>query len=434
MPRQPSVPSYRLHKQSGQAIVTLRDGLGNRRDVLLGEYDSPESHAEYARVIAEWQANRQRLPAAGGTLADLTVNELLLGFWKHVEEHHRHPDGTPTSEVEGYRYSLRPLRELYEHTLVRDFGPLALKAVRQTMIDAGLSRGSINQRVGRIKRCFKWGVAEEMVPPAVYEALRTVPGLQAGRTKARETEPVEPVAVEDVEKTLPHLLPEVADMVRLQLLTGARPGEICLLRACDIDRSAAVWVYTPRKHKTAYRGKKRRILIGPRGQEILSKYLSDADPEAYLLSPRSAVAAKLAVRSAARKTPLHYGNRPGTNRKRKPRRVPGERYTSQTYKKAVARACERAWPPPEPLARLKDETRAEWLERLTPEQHEELKRWRRDHSWHPNQLRHTRGTEIRKLAGLDAARAVLGHTTPVITEVYAELDLTTAEAIMKEIG
>jgi hypothetical protein len=36
MSRRPSVPSSCLHKQSGQAIVTLGDPPGNRRDVLLG--------------------------------------------------------------------------------------------------------------------------------------------------------------------------------------------------------------------------------------------------------------------------------------------------------------------------------------------------------------------------------------------------------------
>jgi hypothetical protein len=50
------IPSYRLHKQSGQAIVTLTDGLGRRRDVLLGRYGTPESRAEYVRVLAEWEA------------------------------------------------------------------------------------------------------------------------------------------------------------------------------------------------------------------------------------------------------------------------------------------------------------------------------------------------------------------------------------------
>lgn len=53
MSRSVKVPSYRLHKQSGQAVVTLSDGLGRRRDVLLGRHGTPESRVEYARVIAE---------------------------------------------------------------------------------------------------------------------------------------------------------------------------------------------------------------------------------------------------------------------------------------------------------------------------------------------------------------------------------------------
>src|SRR4051794_15299615 len=105
-----SVPSYRLHKQSGQAVVTLPDGLGGRRDVLLGEHGSRESRMEYARVIAEWEAGGRRLwSGAGGP--DLTVNELILAFWRYAEQHYRHPDGTPTSELDDYRLSLRPLRE-----------------------------------------------------------------------------------------------------------------------------------------------------------------------------------------------------------------------------------------------------------------------------------------------------------------------------------
>jgi hypothetical protein len=42
-----------LHRQSGQAVVTLPDGLGGRRDVLLGNHGTPESRAEYLRVLAE---------------------------------------------------------------------------------------------------------------------------------------------------------------------------------------------------------------------------------------------------------------------------------------------------------------------------------------------------------------------------------------------
>ena len=54
---------------------------------------------------------------------------MLRFFEQHVEEHYRHADGTPTSEVENFAYSLRPLKELYGHTMAAEFGPRALKAV-----------------------------------------------------------------------------------------------------------------------------------------------------------------------------------------------------------------------------------------------------------------------------------------------------------------
>jgi integrase len=54
--------------------------------------------------------------------------------------------------------------------------------------------------------------------------------------------------------------------------------------------------------------------------------------------------------------------------------------------------------------------------------------------WHVNQLRHTKATEIRRTSGLDAARAVLGHRSPEVTEVYAEVDQAKAAEIMGRIG
>ena len=41
-------PSYRLHKPTGLAVVTL-DG----RDLHLGEFGSPESRAEFDRWLME---------------------------------------------------------------------------------------------------------------------------------------------------------------------------------------------------------------------------------------------------------------------------------------------------------------------------------------------------------------------------------------------
>jgi hypothetical protein len=78
MPKTPSfepsprpVPSYRKHKSSGQAVVTLSGLAGRRRDVLLGKFGSKASRVEYGRVIAEWEARGRRLeqPGAGPTLS-----------------------------------------------------------------------------------------------------------------------------------------------------------------------------------------------------------------------------------------------------------------------------------------------------------------------------------------------------------------------------
>ena len=177
--RKQKVPSCRLHKASGQAIVTLPDGLGRRRDVLLGTHGTQASRVEYARVIAEWEAAGRRLPAEPA--ADMTVSELLGAFLTHAESEY-----PPPSRKSNYKPAMRAMRELYGPTPAAKFGPLALKAVRQRMIDGWesppsrkhpdgqvhkpLARSLINQRIGRIKRIVKWAVAAEFVPAGVLEA------------------------------------------------------------------------------------------------------------------------------------------------------------------------------------------------------------------------------------------------------------------------
>jgi hypothetical protein len=103
-------------------------------------------------------------------------------------------------------------------------------------------------------------------------------------------------------------------------------------------------------------------------------------------------------------------------RRRYPRWRPGDRYDRRSYAWAIYRACDRAFPPP---AKLTDH---------------EKKRWRRDHRWAPNRLRHTAATYLRKRFGLEAARVVLGHSSAAVTEIYAELDLAKAADIMANVG
>lgn len=408
------IPSYRLHKASGQAVVTL-----NGKDVYLGPHGTPESKAEYDRVIEEWLASHKQLPPqpadrpTPGRTPDLAIDESFLPYWDFVRQYYR-KNGQPTSEVDSIRRALTPVLELYGRQPARSFGPLALKVCRQRMIDDGLTRGAINKHVGRIKRFFKWAAENELMSPEVFHALSTVSGLRRGRAAAQESQPVRPVADEVVEATLPHLNRYVAAMVQLQQITGMRPGEVVVMRTRDVDRTAAVWSYRPYSHKTEHHNRERLIYLGPQAQAVLSQFLL-ANPDLYIFSPKRVLEEHRAELRARRVTPMTPSQK-RRRRKRNPRKMPGDHYTTRSYFHALQDACDRAFPVPEGYSKT------------------QAKQWRREHWWSPNRLRHTAATRLRKQFGLDAARVILGHSSPVVTEIYAELDHARAAEIMGRVG
>ncbi|WP_165228722.1 site-specific integrase [Aquisphaera insulae] len=259
-------PSYRLHRPSGQAVVTI-----DRKDRYLGKFGSPESRVRYERLISEWMAGKPAIPPADPGQG-LTVAELGVAYLRHAEGYFL-KDGKPTSELKNVKAALRGLRGLYAALPARELSPLKLKAVRDKWIEAGLARTNCNRHTRCVVRIYAWAVENELVAADVWQALKAVKALAEGRSVARETAPV--VAVDDAttEATLVHMDATAAAMVRLQLLLACRPGEICTMRPSDIDRREAVWLYRPEHHKTEHRGKERVIPIGPRAQLLLAPIL-----------------------------------------------------------------------------------------------------------------------------------------------------------------
>jgi integrase len=326
------VPSYRRHKPTEQAVVTLAG-----RDIYLGRWNTVASRHEYDRLIGEWLAAGRRLPRST-TSSDTTIVELAAEYWRFAQGYYR-KNGEPTRSLERTRMAIKVLKELYGPIAATDFGPLALQAIQQRFVRDGKARPYVNYLVEEIKRVFKWGVSQELVPAAVFQALATVPGLRKGRTDAREPEPIGPVAAAVVDATLTYLPPTVRDMVRFQALTGSRPGEVCILRPCDVDRSGDVWAYRPATHKTEHHGRQRVVFIGPQAQEILRPYLL-RNTEAYCFTPADSERKRLDARHEVRKTPLSCGNKPGTNRKRRRKLPPGNRYETGAFSNCIRRvAC-----------------------------------------------------------------------------------------------
>ena len=133
------------------------------------------------------------------------------------------------------------------------------------MSDAGLSRTVVNRLHRPVVRFFGWAAENELVTARrSTTGSRRSPGLRKGRTEARESEPVRPVPDAFVDAIEPHVARQVWAMVELQRLTGMRPGEVCIMRAADLDTSGRVWDYIPERHKTEHHGRERRIYLGPK--------------------------------------------------------------------------------------------------------------------------------------------------------------------------
>jgi len=83
-----------------------------------------------------------------------------------------------------------------------------------------------------------------------------------------------------------------------------------------------------------------------------------------------------------------------------PRKAPWERYSTTSYGQAIAMLCKKAGVP----------------------------------RWGPGRLRHNAATTINKVRDLDAARVVLGQSSPTVTEIYAATDWGKAADVMARVG
>lgn len=418
------VPKLRLHKASGLGLVVIGGDY-----LYLGKYGTPACQAAYKRAIAEYlESGSAPLKPA----VKLTVADGIARFLKAMKKEFG-GDKLSRAELMQTAYgnllpAMRPLRELYGSTPLDEFGPLQLKAVRTKLLNQHkegkrkdgkplkqLSRPVVNRRVRSIVQMFRWLAGDAVIESTQWTSLKAVEPLKLGRVNAPEPEPVTPVSDAVVDATIKHLPQVVADMVRLQRITGSRPGEICKLTPAMIDRTEDVWVVQFAKHKNSWRGKSRSLYLGPKAQAILAKYL-DRDADSPCFSPSEAMEQRREIRESKRTTPPNQGNRRGYSKrsraKAKPASTVADRYSSASYGKSVRYACRLAWPAPKAM-----KSKAA------------IAKWHSEHAWSPNQLRHSRATELRRQHGIDAASVILGHSSPDTTLIYAESDIKRAKEI-----
>ncbi|MGI9458572.1 MAG: tyrosine-type recombinase/integrase [Pirellulales bacterium] len=431
--RHGALPKITVHPRSGHARVRY-----NGKEIWLGKNGSPEAQQKYDQIIHEIVSNRLQVkpqpvdalatqeqsvqsaavkgidvevvtldPRAQSTA--ITVAEMCSRFFVYAEKEYRHPDGKQTGTLGDIKTAIRAMRQ-FDDMSAASFGPVLLEELMHALASEKVRcvknggkidyrpRKTINRTIKTIRRIFGWAVTRELIPPEKYIAMKSMKLLKAYRTNARELKKIQHVPDSVIEQTLPHLPAIVSDMVRFQRLTGVRPGELCLLRPEDVDRSEITWLWRLSDHKNAWRDHTREIHIGPKGRAILEPYLERPADQNCFLSSESELIRNRERRSkrASPMTPSHRARRKKSAQKY--RKVTA--YTVDSYRRAISRACEKNNIP----------------------------------AWSPNQLRHTAATEARAKHGLDAAQLRLGHKHASTTEIYADLNRQKAAELAEQLG
>jgi hypothetical protein len=440
----PKKPAEQVINKGGYWTYRYRDQQGGQHTLRFGNVNKvskAQADAELQRHLATAQDSPQTV-----NFGSLAVEEVCQLFVRDAESIYVREDGSQTGEARNLVDGLQPLIKLMGKLPAIYMRPRHLKEFCDFQAKAKVSRPVINKRLGYIRRMLAWAKNEELLPPVkapgdnvaigAFDACRDFPAMRKGRpawsggTIPRETVPVTSVPDETVKQTLAFLPTTVQKMIELQLLTSMRPSEICWLTMAEVDTTTEPWLYQPTRHKTKHRGKEKRIYLGPKAREVLKRYRM-RNAKSFVFRPADA-------KAEAGEFDLRGG---------------GDRFTTRSYRDAIWRACDRAFPAPDEIrgaflelrrlrAKIKTALAAGKPEPLTilkrgRERARKEADWVWGHRWSPNQLRHSGLSEIvnRELArATERATAVAGHSSQRTTRRYLDTRDELAAAVMEQAG
>lgn len=286
---------------------------------------------------------------------------------------HHHGGTGQRSEYDNLLNCTSEFCELHGSRLVETIMASDLIDARQKMIDRDLSRSYINSRVRRLRRIFRWGVEQGIVPSMVLTSLASVSALRPN-DQVRESAGVRAITVDELRTITSQMTDDmIAAMTALAYWTGARPGELVQMHSDEIIKGEEVWEYRPRRHKTMHLGMHRIVYIGPRARATLEPYLTPPPLFSGLITSVQG--------------PLWW-------------RTPNSRWTVNTWGREFRTAARRAG--------------VQGVSLLS--------------------LRHGAAQRLRDASGIEAARAVLGHACASTTEIYASESAQLARRVARQLG
>jgi integrase len=389
------------------------DDMKRRRTKRFGRADqTPRKVAQAAYrnwLTNEWEAkNAVRNPLDPSAY---TVSKLVAAYRDQARKLYRKGGGL-TSHIDNVDAALDALDAMYGTRGVDDIGAPEIKRLLDSMVVGedrhGVIRArsiwTVNGRLRIIKQAFKWARLYGLVSKSTVYDVSIVPPLRAGRCDAKAPRRVLPVPDGILALTIEVATPTIADMIRTLVITGMRPGELCAMRACDIERDGDVWVYRPVSHKTEHHDKDRFILIGPQAQAILKPYIARRMKlSEYVFLPVEAHRERLEQQGWPKVTAYQLS---------RSRFKPGRCFKHDTFYGQIQRTCDRAFDADGAKRKAKDFA----------------------HRWHPHRLRHNAATRVREQFGIEAAKDLLGHSSLSTAMIYAEKSLDKMKEIARKAG
>lgn len=397
-----STPKLR-QDQRGVWRARWTDAFGKRHSVSFGA-DERAAAESFRRWLARWSVDLTvRNPVQVAAVPK--IREAWQRYEAFADRYYRRADGTATQEPKIVAHAMAEVLNLYGHVAADALTPGMLRTVQERWIARGLRVTTITGWTHKIRRVWRWMAAEGVIPAGVADSLRQLAPVKAGRCGAAPSRAVLPVSDSAVDLTVAQLPPSIAAMIRLQQLTGMRPGEVCALRPCEVDTRGEVWIYRPAAHKMAYQGRGREIMLGPQAQTVLRPYLG-REVAFPCFRPYDAMRERAAARVAAYipSVYMHDYRRWQSYQRRADERAERQRphagWSAAAYGKAIGSAARKAGVEP----------------------------------WSPNQIRHAVATKIRDRFGLEAAQVMLGHSRADVTQIYAEKSKRLAEDLAGRLG
>ena len=385
---------------------------GGRKKIIFGPSTDPASRAKYEEMKSEWEKERGEKTEAAQkteTIGNVPVVANLIGdFMIWARARYVRTDGTQTGRASSIWKSLKLFLIDYGTRPCDEITLDDLEAFQRRLDASGrYCRGTVNGIVYDVLSAFKWGIHHRIngaryVSPSTVGDLSFIEKLRRGACKSIDHPRRGAANISDVERTLPFLPPAIRTILRLTLLTGSRPGEIRILRPCDVrEVSPDLWEYKPTRHKTERYGGERVIYFGPRAIAILNAEIVgfDGEPTDYLFRPKDAARDRYLDQQRRKRSPSKVKRDAERRARAEARRDPF--YSGRALSVAVRRACESAGIKP----------------------------------WTPYQLRKAAATYIDKEFGAEAAAAVLGHRNTTMTENhYIDPRREKAAEIARKIG